>query len=162
MQGFQWSLYGVCEELTLRHRDLRIHAQKRLRLLTLPFARNKDAPPFLLARKKVAPKKGTQVALLVCSARSFSVRLENSPFGQMNLARLEQFETHNPRTRSQPGKCPTGTKNQLKEKAPLPVTVSSSVHLWLPVFPSLHTLRDTMPLTCPALRPLRQLSPVLH
>ena len=36
-------------------------------------------------------------------ARSSSVRFENSPFGQVRLSGLEQFETFNPRTRSQDG-----------------------------------------------------------
>jgi len=67
---------------------------------------------FLACPKKGDPKKGTPATILVRSARSSSVRFENSPFGQVKLSGLEQFETLHPRTRSQPGNGRMGTSEQ--------------------------------------------------
>jgi hypothetical protein len=58
---------------------------------------------FLACPKKGDPKKGTPAVVLVRAARSSSVRFENSPFEQVKLSGLGQFETLDPRPRSQHG-----------------------------------------------------------
>ncbi len=62
-------------------------------------------PPFLLARRKVAPKKGAPANILIRPARSSSVHFRNSGFA------LKQAEMFNPRTRSHDGNVRMGSRS---------------------------------------------------
>ena len=72
-------------------------------------------PPFLFARRKVAPKKCAPATILIRHARSSSVHFRNSGFA------LRQSEMFNPRTRSPDGNVRMGEEsNGLKSFYPNP------------------------------------------
>jgi hypothetical protein len=75
---------------------------------------------FLACPSKVTQRRAPGWSFDIDPARSSSVRFENSPFGQVKLSGLEQFETFNPRTRSHSGKDRMGKDPERQKPFPKP------------------------------------------